>query len=127
MDLLSLTNAAIDVVNPRILLSIQIYRGTGKDEAFRPVPLYDPPILRMGQVQSMEWRDIQMLDGLNLQGTRRKIYIYGALDGIVRATDKGGDLITDPNCNVWLVAQVLEHWEGRWCAVAATLQNESED
>jgi hypothetical protein len=77
------------------------------------------------QVQPLGWRDLQQLDGLNLQGTRRKIYIHGEIDGIVRSENKGGDLIvvaSGVNVGTWLVAQVLEAWPD-WCCVAVTLQN----
>ena len=125
MDLLGMTSGAVGMVNPRVPLVVQVSRGSTKNDAFEPVPLYEPPITLMGQVQPLEWRDIQMIDGLNLQGTRRKIYLFGAFEGIVRVDRKGGDLITDPKGNIWLVAVVAEHWENQWCAVIATLQNES--
>ena len=81
----------------------------------------------MGQVQPITWRDIQQLDGLSLNGTRKRIYINGFIEGLVRATNKGGDLITiasGPFVGVWLVAQVLEAFPA-WTAVAATLQDGS--
>jgi hypothetical protein len=39
---------------------------------------------------------------------------------------KGGDLLTDGNGDVWLVAMVLEQWQhsNGWCSVAVTLQND---
>lgn len=80
--------------------------------------------MAFGDVQNLTYRDLQQLDGLNLQGTRRKIYVNGHIYGVVRATNKGGDLITDKNGLVWLTAMVLEHWQG-WTSVAATLQNGS--
>jgi hypothetical protein len=36
------------------------------------------------------WRDIQQLDGLNLQGTRKAIYLNGEIDGVRRG---GGDTV----------------------------------
>lgn len=78
-----------------------------------------------GQVQPLQYKDIQLMDGLNLQGTRRKFYLYGAVDGLVRSENKGGDLITDPWDKVWLVATVAEQWSRSWVAALATLQNGS--
>lgn len=78
-----------------------------------------------GQVQPLQYKDIQLMDGLNLQGTRRKFYLFGAVDGLVRPDNKGGDLITDPDNNVWLVATVSEQWSRSWVAALATLQNAS--
>lgn len=78
----------------------------------------------MGQVQPMGWKDLQQTDALNLQGTMRKVYLYGQVEAIVRPDNKGGDLITDPSGRVWLVSNVLEDWTySGWCAVVATLQN----
>lgn len=77
-----------------------------------------------GQVQPVGWRDIQMMDGLNLQGTRNKIWFYGRFDGLIRVDNKGGDLVIDGN-DVYLVAMVAEQWGfNEWCSVFATLQNE---
>jgi hypothetical protein len=76
------------------------------------------------QVQALTGRDLQQIDGLNLQGTRRAIYIEGDIEGIVRPTQQGGDLITTPDGSIWLVAMVLETWPN-WCKVAVTLQNGS--
>ena len=74
------------------------------------------------QIQALTFRDLQQIDGLNLQGDRRGIYFYGEIDGLVRPDNKGGDLITFPDGTIWLVAIVLEQWPD-WCKVAATLQN----
>lgn len=83
-------------------------------------------LVLMAQVQPITWRDLQQMDGVNLGGTRRKIYINGTTDGIVRSLRKGGDLVTiagGVNDGVWLVAQVLEQFPD-WCSAAITLQNE---
>ena len=81
----------------------------------------------LAQVQPMTWRDLQQTDGLNLSGTRRKIYLFGSVDSVNRVTSGGGDLITiatgGPNDGVWLVAQVLEQFPD-WVSAACTLQNE---
>lgn len=82
-------------------------------------------LMVQGQVQPISWRDLQQLQGLNLQGDRNKIYFYGRVDGVIRPGKKGGDLVTAPDGSVYLIAQVLEQWNGRWCSVAATLQNGS--
>ena len=78
------------------------------------------------QIQPIGWRDIQQLDGLNLQGTRYKAYLYGEVDGLVRPEKKGGDLIVFPagsrHAGTYLVAQVLEQWPD-WVCAALTLQN----
>ena len=70
--------------------------------------------------------DLRQVEGLNLNGTRKSIYLYGNVDAIVRVNNKGGDLVnlTDDS-TVYLVHQVLEHWPKHWVKVACTLQNGS--
>ena len=75
-----------------------------------------------GQVQAMTAGDLRQVEGLNLNGTKRGIYLDGSINGVVRVYLKGGDLITFPDGSTWLVAMVLEQWPD-WCKVAATLQD----
>jgi hypothetical protein len=77
------------------------------------------------QIQPITWKDLQQLEGLNLQGTRVKMYLRGEVDAIVRSQNKGGDLITvasGVNVGTWLVAQTMEQFPD-WCCVACTLEN----
>ena len=123
MDLHGLVSGVIGAVNPLVPLSIQVSTGpsaTAPDG--KRSPTYADAVVVLGQVQALTFRDIQQIDGLNLQGTRRAIYISGNIDGLVRPTNKGGDLITLPDGTVYLVAMVLETWP-EWCKVAVTLQN----
>ena len=124
MNLNSIVSGAINTINPDILLSIQVSAGTTVNAQYQQVPSYASPVTVPGQVQPLTWRDIQQIDGLNLQGVRKRIYINGVVDGLVRATNKGGDLITAPDGSVWLVALILEAWP-RWTCAAVTLQNGS--
>lgn len=81
----------------------------------------------IAQVQPESFRDIQQMDGINLQGIRKVIYVNGDLDGLVRYKMKGGDLVTLPDSSVWLVAMPLEDFNvtAGWTKVAMTLQNGS--
>ena len=82
-------------------------------------------LLLMGQIQPLQWRDLQQLDGLNLNGVRKKIYLDGNVGAIVRAKNRGGDRIVDPHSNVWLVVQTLEGFDptAGWTCVAVVLQD----
>lgn len=128
MDLHSVASGAISAVNPMITGFVRLSTGPGApDPAGQRAPTFSDPIPMELQVQPLTWRDLQMLDGITLQGTRRAIYVHGELDGQVRSTLKGGDLIViekGVNAGTWLVAQVLEQFP-EWCKVAATLQNGS--
>lgn len=124
MNLHGIVRGAIQAVNPDIPVIVKVSRGYATADDGKRTPKYATPCEVMGQVQNLTFRDLQQLDGLNLQGERRAIYLNGNIDGLVRSENKGGDLITvtcGPAKGVWLVAQVLESWPD-WCKVAATLQ-----
>lgn len=100
------------------------YRVTNDQELPGSNP-FAAELIVPGQIQPVGWRDIQMMDGLNLQGTRNKIWFYGRFDGLIRVDNKGGDLVIDPEGKIYLVAMVAEQWGlNEWCSVYATLQNE---
>ena len=75
-----------------------------------------------GQVQSLTFKDITQLDSLNIQGMQRAVYITGSVDGLVRETNQGGDMIKLPDGTWWLTTHVLEKWPD-WCKIAITQQN----
>jgi hypothetical protein len=97
------------------------------------VPAYDPAISLFGQVQPIATRDLRQLrqaDGINLNGTYRRIYLYGDVEATIRPTTDGGDLITFPGAvgrlppgSIWLTVYPEETWANDgWCAVVAALQ-----
>lgn len=87
------------------------------------------------QIQALSYTDITKLNGLNIQGVRRKIYTSGTIFGLIRVGQKGGDLIVFPagslpEGDVWLAAHVLEQWNDgagnpAWVSIAITLQDGS--
>jgi len=118
----------VAAINPLVPVTVKVSTGytTGDDGVRQPTYtfLYDVP----AQVQALSYTDLQNLQGLVLNGERRKIYLNGQFDSVNRPRATGGDLITFPDGTkwpygtVWLVAQVLEQWPD-WCALACTLQN----
>ena len=123
MNIFGIASAAVSAVVPRVNLTVQVSTGYTTNADGSRVPTYAAPQVVSGSVQALQFNDITQLDALNIQGERRKIYIKGQVDGLVRVENKGGDLITDPLGNVWLVALVLEAWPD-WCSVAVTLQDQ---
>lgn len=124
MNLNSIVAAAVGAVNPEVLLAIQVSTGaTGNPDASR-TPTFLPTCYRWGQLQPLQYNDILQIEGLNLQGIRKKVYINGAVDGLVRGRKMGGDLITTspPNSEVWKVAMVTEAWPD-WTSAIITLQD----
>lgn len=125
MNLHGIVNPIIQAVNSNVAASIKLSTGSTNVRGVQ-TPTYARPVNRSVQVQPLQYRDISQADGMNLQGTRRSIYVYGRLDGLVRSQLKGGDLLTiasGVNRGTWLVAFVGEQWPD-WCRVVCTLQNE---
>jgi hypothetical protein len=127
MNLHSIVSGPISAVNPSMLVSVQVSTGSAKSSDGTRTPTYAPAVTVRAQVQPVTFRDIQQLEGLNLQGVRKAIYLNGEIDGLVRVTNQGGDLITFPDGSVWLVVMILEAFSqtAGWTKAAITLQNGS--
>ncbi|MHB8283954.1 MAG: hypothetical protein ACYDD1_04690 [Caulobacteraceae bacterium] len=128
MNLHAIVSGAISVVNPFISAGVQINQGSTIAEDGTQIPTLGPVMGAQIQVQSLQYNDIAQLDNLNIQGERRKVYLNGNWDGLVRIDQRGGDLITFPEfpggvVRTWLVVMVLEHWPD-WTSVAVTLQDD---
>lgn len=122
MNLHGIAAPAINAVNPFIPMLYRESDGSTKSADYTPVPAFKPAVVVRGQMQPLTYSDLQQMDSLNIQGTRRSIYLYGTADGVVRVKAKGGDIITTPDGFNWLVVLVVEQWPD-WCKVAVTLQN----
>jgi hypothetical protein len=81
------------------------------------------------QIQGLQSDDIRILNGLGIQGYKRKLYLWGAWNGLVRGLQKGNDLIVFPDGTEWKVMYCFEDFghglTGRsgWCSIAVVLQN----
>lgn len=126
MNLNRVVGGVISSVNPRIFVQIQTSAGNTTNADGTVTPLYNPVVNVLAQVQALSGRDLRQIEGLNLQGTLRSIYINGEIDGIVRVQLKGGDLITLPDCSVWLVTLIPEPWTttAGWTKAIITLQTQ---
>lgn len=96
MNLHSIVAGAITAINPFVPVSVRVSLGSTTADDGKRTPLFADPVVVPGQVQALTFRDLQQVDALNLQGTRRAIYLNGHVDGIVRSQDRGGDLIAVP-------------------------------
>lgn len=127
MNLHGLVSGAIGTINPFVPVTVQVSTGYTKSADHRQVPSYAAPVTVQAQVQPFSYKDIQQTSGMNLQGTRKAFYLYGKVDGLVRDTEQGGDLITMADGTVWLVALISEQWfdgdTATWVKALATLQN----
>lgn len=122
MNLHAIVSGVIAAVNPTVFCTLQMSVGFSVAPDGSQVPQYATFANVPCQIQALSYQDLQHIDGLNIQGTRRAVYINGNWEGLNRATNKGGDLLTTPDGTVWLVAMVLEHWPD-WTKVVVTQQD----
>jgi hypothetical protein len=125
MNLHNIAVGLISAINPLQIASLQISTGSITNSDGSRTPQYQRcPLEIYAQVQQLSIRDLRQLEGLNVAGSERKIYLNGSLTGTVRVSQKGGDLVTLQDGTVWLTTAVLEQWPD-WCAVSVVLQNGS--
>ena len=120
MDLRGIANTVTDTVNPNISVTVKASTGYTIGSGLKQVPSYAAPVTGFAQVQALTAADLRHLDGLNIQDATQSIILRGALNGVVRAHSKGGDLVTIGS-DTWLTVAILEQWP-LWTRAAITLQ-----
>lgn len=127
MNLSGIVGGYVAAINPWVTASIQLSQGYTTNPDGHRVPAYTPAATIQVQMQAMTYRDLMQVDGLNINGEKRAMYINGTWEGVARPDGRGGDLITLPDSSVWLVVQVLENWgyQDGWTKVAVVRQNGS--
>ena len=121
MTLHAVASAIVSAVNPMITGTVRVSTGSTTGGDGKQTPTYATINNVTMQVQALTSGDLRQLDGLNIQGVKHSVYLYGEIEGIARARGKGGDLLTFRGRD-WLVVAVLESWNGRWSKVAITEQ-----
>lgn len=120
MDLRTIANAGSNCVNENIIVTVQRSTGYTIGAGQKQVPTYAAGVTGPAQVQALDNSELKQLDGLNIQGTIRGIYLRGVLAGVIRPNTTGGDLVTIGS-QTWLVVKVLESWP-LWTKAAIVLQ-----
>lgn len=120
MNIRQLANSAITAINPNIVVSVLKSTGYTVDANRRQVPSYAAAVTGPAQVQALSGSDLKQLEGLNIQGVMRAIYLRGVLAGVIRPSNTGGDLILIDD-QKWLVVKVLEPWPN-WTKAVIVLQ-----
>lgn len=116
MDLRGIANSVSNAVNPNMIVSVTRSTGYTVGAGLKQVPTYAAPVTGPAQLQALDSSELRQLDGLNLQGVIRGIYLRGVLAGVIRPDSTGGDLviIAAPApvqyIGTWLVVKVLETW-----------------
>lgn len=121
MNLHAIVSGAIGSVNPFVPLTVRVSTGFTVNPNFTKTPTYSD-IAIVGQVQALSANELFQLEGLNIQGEKRKVYVNGQYNGVVRVAQKGGDLVTMADGSKWKIVIVFEYWPD-WCTFAMTLQN----
>lgn len=128
MNLHAIVSPVIGMVNPHVAVTVlRALPPTVADDGTQ-IPAFEDLGSAQAQVQALSFTDLQKLDGMNIQGTRRAVYLNGEVAGVIRGLQQGGDILqfptgTLPEGDVWLCAMVLEQWPD-WCKIAITLQNQ---
>lgn len=110
MDLFSLTDSAVDAINQNERVQVQGSTGFTIGAGRKQVPSYAAAVAGYAQIQALDGSDLKQLDGLNISGDIKAIYLRGALVGVVRPDGKGGDIVTRADGSTWLVVKVIEQW-----------------
>lgn len=124
MDLRGIANGVTSAINPNETVTVLRSTGFTIGAGAKQIPSYAAPVTGPAQVQALDADDLKQLDGLNIQGTLRAIYLRGALAGVVRPNQTGGDIVKRNNdSETWLVVKVLESWP-TWAKAAIVLQGQ---
>lgn len=123
-----IANAAIQVVNPNIPVTVKLPNGYAVDPGtLRQIPAYITQTAQ-GQLQALDGDDLGQINGLNIQGTIRAMYLYGSIAGVIRpdGSPQSHVIFTSNEAGVvkereWGVFKVLETWPD-WCKVAIVYQ-----
>lgn len=121
-------NAAIQAINPNIPVTVKLPNGYTVDPATRrQVPAYITQSTQ-GQLQALDGDDLGQINGLNIQGTIRAMYLYDSIAGVIRpdGSSQSHVVFTSNEAGVvkereWGVFKVLESWPD-WCKVAIVYQ-----
>jgi hypothetical protein len=125
MNIRGLANLGIRSVNKNIPVLWQTSTGYVTDAAGKRVSTFAQSTIQ-AQVQGISAGDMRHVDGLNIEGVKRAVIMYGNVQGVVRADQKGGDLLTFPEVpngvsRSWRVVSIMETWP-TWCKVIVVLQ-----
>lgn len=126
MDLRGIANGVVQVTNQNI--SVVWMQSTGYTTAAdgtRTATTTSSTIA--AQVQGLSAGDLRHTDALNIEGVKRSVHMYGNVQGVVRADQKGGDILQFPEVpggavRNWRVISVMETWP-TWARVIVVLQN----
>ena len=122
MNLHQMAAGYIGMVNPFTRADLLRSTGYTTNPDGTRTPTYDVIHNGMVQVQALSTDDLKQIEGLNIQGAKKGVYLNGNWNGVVRANRQGGDILKF-NGQTWLAVTVLENWPD-WTKLAVVLQED---
>lgn len=119
MNLHGIVSGAVGAVNPFVPATYYASTGSTTNADGSRTPSYAFPQTISVQKQELSFKDLQHVDGLNLQGIFCSVYLRGQAFGVTRGT-KGGDKFVIAG-KTWLVVALPEQWPD-WCRVILNQQ-----
>lgn len=125
MNLHGIVRGAITSINPDINATLLRSNGYTTDAAGKQTPAYLTFTGKI-QVQGVNGKDLEHTDRLNIQGVLRTVYLRGNWAGVIRADQRGGDVLKFPQLpgatiQDWRVVNVAESWPD-WTKAIVCLQ-----
>lgn len=127
MNLRKIANAYTRNINPNIPAIWRKSIGYTVKEDGTQEPVYEDSTVEINP-QAVSGDTLAFIEGLNIQGVMRSVYMYGNVQGVVRSDERGGDLLLFPQTpdkpiQTWKVVTVVETWPD-WAHVIVVLQND---
>ena len=127
MNLHNIVRGCVAVINPEIDATLLQSAGYTTAADGKRTPLFTADTGKV-QVQGVSGKDLTYLNNLNIQGVVRMVFLSGTWCGVVRADQKGGDILKFPQSpdgddQDWKVVLVKEQWPD-WVSVFVVLQSE---
>lgn len=125
MNLRQLANGVTQNINPNIPATWIQSTGYTTAADGKRTPTTSSSTIQI-QAQGLSASDMRHVDALNIEGVVRSVHMYGNVQGVVRADQKGGDILQFPEIpggasRNWLIVQVMETWP-EWSRVLVVLQ-----
>ncbi|WP_277963897.1 hypothetical protein [Pseudomonas sp. RIT-To-2] len=119
MNLHGIVSGAVGTVNPFVSGTMRVSTGYTTSGSGSRTPTYSDTGVSV-QLQALGYKDLQQIDGLNLQGVVKAAYVKGNFNGVNRPKKQGGDVLII-GADTWLIVQPLEEWPD-WCKFVINLQ-----
>ncbi len=116
MNILSIINDSLQLVNPNSLVSLFLYTGQTNSKGI-VTAIYSSAISIYAQVQPASLQELKLIDGINITSIYKAFYILtNSLSGLNRQIQTGGDFIRYNNDD-YKIIQVPDVYNLGWIKV----------